>query len=378
MKRSLNRRAGLAAIAAACTTTCASPSLARDLRVRPHQSLFDRVAAAHDGDQIEIDEGEHVGQTALITQQKLTLRARGGRAVLQSRGATLESKAMFVVRGGQLLVEGIEFRGARVPHRNGAGIRLERGRLTLLRCNFFDNQMGLLAANNSASELSVVDCEFGQAPRDGQGLYHLLYLGRIGIVRVQGCRFSGARRGHLIKSRAVVSRIVANQLIDDDEASYEIDLPNGGDALVAGNLIVKGRKPQNDVVVAFGAEGEAHPLNRLRLLHNTIVNQSSAPAEVMRSWSSRMGGASTTEAHNNLVFGAVRAGSLGNIANGNVSRPLQHLDTSREPVARVRKDAPALPTVSAIPLRPELEPALPVGARPVAPRDRWLPGAFQE
>jgi hypothetical protein len=370
----MNRRTGLASMVACC----AAPALGRDLRVRTHQSLLERVAAARDGDQIEIDEGEHFGQTALVTQRQLTLRARSGRAVLHAQGATLEGKAMFVVRGGDVLIEGVEFRGARVAHRNGAGIRFERGRLTVRRCNFFDNQMGLLAANASASELTVQACEFGQPPRDGEGLYHLLYLGRVGIVRVHGCRLSGARRGHLIKSRAIVSHIVANQLIDDDEASYEIDLPNGGDALVAGNLIVQGRQPKNHVVIAYGAEGEPHPVNRLLLMHNTIVNEAAAPAVVLRSWPERLGGEVATQMQNNLVFGAARPASFDDGGAGNHARPLQHLDRSRWPLASVRADVAALPAVPARSPQPEFEPDLPLGARRLAARERWQPGAFQE
>ena len=48
-------------------------------------------------------------------------------------------------------IENIEFRGVRVADRNGAGIRFETGRLHVLRCAFFDNENGLLAAQRSAT-----------------------------------------------------------------------------------------------------------------------------------------------------------------------------------------------------------------------------------
>jgi hypothetical protein len=48
--------------------------------------------------------------------------------VLHADGLHAEGKALVVVRGGRRpRVENIEFRGARVPHGNGAGIRFERG-----------------------------------------------------------------------------------------------------------------------------------------------------------------------------------------------------------------------------------------------------------
>ena len=53
------------------------------------------------------------------------------------------------------LVADSEHFGARVRGRNGAGIRLEKGRLEVARCHFEDNENGILTSNDPNVELSV-------------------------------------------------------------------------------------------------------------------------------------------------------------------------------------------------------------------------------
>jgi hypothetical protein len=73
---------------------------------------------------------------------------------------------------------------------------------------------------------------------------------------VRGSRFYSGYEGHLIKSRARENRITYNLIYDGDEgqASYEIDLPNGGLAWIIGNVIGQSPQAQNPVMVAYGSE----------------------------------------------------------------------------------------------------------------------------
>ena len=260
-------------------------------RVQPGMSLAQAVREAQDGDVIEIGPGRHVGQTALITQRRLTLRGVGERPVLEAAGALTEGKAILVVRGGEIRIENLELRGARVPNGNGAGIRLEGGRLRVERCGFFDNEMGLLSANLPQIELSLQQCEFAQAPRHPGLLHHLLYVGRIGRFEIIGCHLHGGWRGHLIKSRARENHIRANMVVDDEdgEASYELDLPNGGRAWVVGNVFGQAAGTQNPAIVSFGAEGDAHADSALTLAGNTLINRCAAPeAAFVKVWRERL------------------------------------------------------------------------------------------
>jgi hypothetical protein len=98
-------------------------------------------------------------------------------------------------------------------------------------------------------------------------------VGRIGRLAISGSRFHGGFRGHLIKSRAKVSDIRYNLIHDGPggEASYEVNLPNGGIATLIGNIVGQSDKTQNPVVISYGEEGNTWPENRLTLVHNTLA-----------------------------------------------------------------------------------------------------------
>ena len=257
------------------TSTPATPS--RLLRVGPAFDLKTPSQAsrvAQDGDTIEIEPGVYRGDVAVWPQSRLSLRARiPGTVRLLAEGASAEEKAIWVLRQGSFEISGIAFEGARVVHANGAGIRFERGALQLSGCRFADNEMGLLTGNDPASRLTVTDCEFAgrrQGPRFG----HNLYVGCIGHFSVTDSWFHTAFQGHLLKTRARVSEVIGNRLIDgpDGQASYELEFPDGGDVLAQSNRIVQGAGTRNSVMVSYGVEGYPHPVNRLRLLGNTLQN----------------------------------------------------------------------------------------------------------
>uniref|UniRef100_UPI0019534B5D hypothetical protein n=1 Tax=Escherichia coli TaxID=562 RepID=UPI0019534B5D len=85
----------------------------------------------------------------------------GGRATVVAAGAQVQGKGLFVTTGQRMRIEGLDFVGATVPDRNGAGIRLEAGTLTLVDCGFRDNENGLLTASGDSIELDIIDCDFG-------------------------------------------------------------------------------------------------------------------------------------------------------------------------------------------------------------------------
>jgi hypothetical protein len=379
-------RAGAGLVLAAVLALALKPAGAAVIVLTPSGNLAQALASAADGDEIQLLAGDYRGQVGVIEQRRLTLRGVGGRPVLHAEGRHAEGKALLVVRGGQVLIEQIEFRGARVPDGNGAGIRFERGDLTLRRCAFFDNEMGLLSSNTPDAELLIEDCEFGQAPHHEGPLHHLLYVGTMGSLRLSGSRFSGGWRGHLLKSRAARNVIVCNQFVDGDdgEASYELDLPNAGLAWVLGNVIAQGPRPQNTALLAFGAERQLHPDSALFVAHNSFVNGADVPGAFVRQWPERQPAGCVVELRNNLLLGAAIDGSWGRIDHGNVWRPLAERDRSAGAGARLLPTAAALPHVPAagsgrgLSLVPTHEITLPVGMRPLAARDRWRPGAFQD
>lgn len=274
-----------------CAAVCAAlallgsgaPLAAATLTLAPGQSLAEVLRRAADGDVIELAAGEYRGEVGVIERKRLTLRGVGGRPVLHAAGRHAEGKAILVVRDGDVLIENIAFRGSRVPDGNGAGIRFEKGRLTVLNCAFFDNQNGILSANFGDAELVVRDSEFGQAPQ-GAKLPHLLYVGRIARFTLSGSRFSGGAQGHLVKSRARVSDVRDNRLVDGPggQAAYELEFPNGGAVTVVGNVIGQSAGTRNPAILSYGAEGYHAGPHSLQVSDNTLINEASRAAVFVR------------------------------------------------------------------------------------------------
>jgi len=349
-------------------------------------TLAQAVRQARDGDTIVLRSGEYRGDVAVLQQKKLTIRGLGRRPVLIADGKHAEGKAILVVRDGDVLIENVEFRGARVPDGNGAGIRFERGRLMVRDCAFFDNQTGLLTANFEDAELSIEDSEFAQAPPVEGRLHHLLYVGRIASLKVRGSRFHQGHIGHLLKSRARRTELAYNLLVDGagGRASYEVDLPNGGDALLIGNVIGQSASTENPVVVAYGAEGNAWPQSRLRLSHNTLISDGIVPAWFLRVWTDRLPPGTPVQAVNNLSvgIGVFALGARGDfVGNHPATRAmLDDPDTLAFALAsgsllRGRGVDPR--NAFDVDLSPKAEFTLPIGTRPLPEPQRWSPGAFQ-
>ena len=348
-------------------------------------SLAQAVEQAQDGDTIDLLSGTYEAAALLISGKRLTLRGMGERPVLKLLPSDGELQAIWTVRDAELTVENIEFTGARGRNINGAGIRLESGKLSLRRSGFFDNEIGVVTGNDPASELTIEDSEFGRTPPEVGGLYHQLHAGRIARLSIQGSRFHGGFEGHLIKSRARQTRIAYNLIYDgtQGQSSYEIDLPNGGDVVLIGNVIGQSRQTQNPVVVSYGAEGRAWDKNRLLMSHNTLLSDYPL-AWYLRAWLDKLGPGAQVRAVNNLTLGAgfFTLGAAGDfdgnwpgLQNMLADPALLAFELRRDAFVRGRSDDPRqLAGDEAV---PTAEFVLPIGTQPLTPPARWSPGALQ-
>jgi hypothetical protein len=349
------------------------------------RSFIEALALAQDGDVIEVLPGTYKGQVGVIGQKRLTIRGVGARPVFEADGQSAEGKAIWVIRDGQIEIDNIEFRGTRVADGNGAGLRFERGQLLVRRCRFADNQNGLLTSNFIDAELSIIDSEFSQAPHSVGSLPHLLYAGRIAKLEVRGSRFHNGFEGHLIKSRARANVIAYNLIYDGPGggASYEIDLPVGGDALIIGNIVGQSSETQNPVVVSYGAEGRAWDTNSLLLSHNTFVSDYPM-AWYLRAWLDKLGPGASVRGVNNLTIGAgfFTLGASGDfdgnwpaLASTLVDPGTLAFELRSGSWLRGRADDPRqLAGDEAV---PTAEFVLPIGTRPLKPPTQWSPGALQ-
>jgi hypothetical protein len=323
------RRTALGAFAAACASAASLAMLprtaraaSRTWRVGPDETLRTPSAAARvaqDGDVVEVQAGDYPADVAVWPQRRVTLRAVGGRARLVAEGRSAEGKAIWVLRNGAFAIEGFDFVGVRVPDRNGAGVRFEGGTLRVSDCRFLASESGVLTANHGDMQLVVERCEFAHLG-DGRGFAHALYAGTIARLQVWGCHFHHGRVGHLIKSRAAVSEIRTNRLSDEagGRASYEIDLPNGGEAWVVGNLIQQSPDTENSALLSFGQEGWLPQLRRrLVLCSNTLVNDARGRA----AWVRTASGTERVVSGNNLLVGRGRHAVIGGLQSWH-DRPL--------------------------------------------------------
>ena len=237
----------------------------------------DIARIAKHGSIIEIEAGVYPEDVAVWRQSNITIRGIGGLAHLQANGKVAEAKAIWVIKGNNVVIENIEFSGARARYKNGAGIRMAGTNLTLRHCHFHDNEMGILTGNNLASEIIIENSEFNNNIVDykrHQKLGHNIYIGEIAKFTLTGSYIHDAEIGHNVKSRARENYILYNRMTDEKlGSSYLLDLPNGGDAFIIGNIFHQNPLNDNYTLVAFAAErNREDATSSLYVVNNTFVN----------------------------------------------------------------------------------------------------------
>jgi len=252
---------------------CSLAAHAATLQVGPDKTFTmpsQALAAAKDGDVIEIDAAVYEGDVSYVNPNNLTIRGVGaGRAVLDAKGKTAGRKGIFVTRGRNIIVENIEFRhaGGEV---NAAGIRAEGLDLTVRNCMFFECRDALLGG---ADVVLIEFCEFSHCGHNSNPATHNLYISeRVSRLTYRHNYSHHTYEGHLLKTRAQENWILYNRLTDEDGTGSAVaDFPNGGVVVLIGNLLHKGAKGQNNRLIAYGMEGMRYATNALYVINNTMV-----------------------------------------------------------------------------------------------------------
>jgi hypothetical protein len=250
----------------------------RVLHVGPGQKYrrpCQAIAVARAGDRIEIDargNRSYRGDVCAWSTNRLTIVGVHGRAHIDAAGHNSEGKAIWVIAGNDTTIDNIEFSGARVPDQNGAGIRQEGANLLVEHCYFHDNQEGILAGDNPASNI-VIDSSVFARNGAGDGFSHNIYINHVRSFTLRFSYSTDARVGHLVKSRALRNYILYDRLSGERGTdSYELDLPNGGLSYVIGTVIEQGPNTQNPNMLAYGEEGDLNPDSHLYAVNDTFVN----------------------------------------------------------------------------------------------------------
>ncbi len=290
-------------------------------------TVSDAINGSASGDVIDISAGTYTEDFPKI-RHSLTIEGVGGLAHLTPLGSPSNGQGILVIDAPDVTLDHLELSGAAVPDNNGAGVRFETGNnLVITNSWIHDNQDGLLSNGLTGATISIDHSEFNNNGA-GDGYSHNMYIGTIAQFSITNSYIHDANVGHEIKSRAY-NTIISNDRIADgnSDASYDIDLPNGGNATVSNNVIEKGPNAQNGAIIHFG--GELFPSNdgsSLSLTNNTITDDRSGFTVLISN--------QTSDADGNPAPVTLSGNTLYGITAGQVSNaPVIDSSTSYNPLS---------------------------------------------
>lgn len=290
----------------------------------PISDTKEAALLAKDGDTIDImyNTKPYLAYETKWPQHNLLIRGVGAeKPILKAESSTVTQKAIFVIQGNNTIIENLEFTNAMVPDHNGAGIRMEGTNLIVRYCLFSKNEDGILAGDNANSEIVIEHCEF-DSNGFGDGYSHNLYINHVKRLIFKFNYSHDTSIGHLLKSRAFENYILYNRFDSPlgGSPSRDIDLPNGGKAIIVGNIIRQTTNDQNSNMLGFGLEGLSNPgTHDLVLINNSFVNEKSNGSLI-----SVLNGTDLVQLKNNIFAG----GGSTLIGNPLLVDSLQNMRTS--------------------------------------------------
>ena len=271
---------------------------------RQYSTISSAVAAAANGDLIQIQAGTYTNDFATINKS-VTLQGVGGMAKLVATTPPPNGKAILTTQANVTL-DHIELTGAKVADMNGAGVRVEGASLTVLNSYIHDNQDGILG-NSGTGTVTIRNSEIAHNGA-GDGYSHNIYVSGAAL-NIQDSYIHDAVIGHEVKSRSLSTTISGSRIQNEDgSGSYNVDLPNGGKAVLTNNVIEQGARSDNPAIVSFGVEGAVIAGSSLEMRDNTVINDyASTSAKLLVNATS-----TTATIANTKVFGL----SASQIASG--------------------------------------------------------------
>jgi hypothetical protein len=340
-----------------------------------YNTLSEAISLSAANDVIQLSPGAYTGNFPSITHS-LTIESVGGMAYLTNPWLDAlpypdnNIRAVINVPANlnvNLTLRGLDISGAvndtqhppQSGGANGAGVLFESGNgaLVIDGSHIHHNEDGVLVgptnpAVNPAETVTITNSEIDHngasigsalATLLRAGHDHNIYIGTVTQFTLTNSYIHDAlAQGHEIKSRAQATTITNNRILDNGSVvSYGIDLPNGGNALVQGNVIEKGSNSVQNAVVDCGAEG-IYSGSQLTFTGNTVINNGThlGNPTLLYNWC-----ATTVSA--NQLFGL---SSLGDARGPDAS--LATIDNQVLPLA----SAPVLDTSSPFPPLPTPEP----------------------
>ena len=281
---------------------------------RQYQYCSEISSLVADGDTIYIDRGTYQNDLQVTwSKNNLYISGLNGVPILVAgdkiANDNSNGKGIFVIKGNNTRVENIEFQNAKVPDHNGAGIRQEGSNLYVSHCIFNSNEMGILQGGTIPNcTIKIEFCKFSNNGSSANpGYQHNIYINHIDSLIFQyNYTYDAIAQGHELKSRADNNFILYNKIANyTSEDSRNIDLPNGGTAVIMGNIIVQGPNSANTNIIGYGLEGNINkPPHNIWICNNTIVNNMNRGSFV------DVENADTLLMYNNICVGPKTAGFI--------------------------------------------------------------------
>ena len=263
-----------------------------DLTVGPGKAFAlpsDAARQAKSGDVIRIFPGRYV-DCASWDADDLVIEGVGPGVTIADK--VCNDKGLFITRGRNITVRNITFTAAHAANHNGSGIRAEGANLTVEASRFIADEDGILAGDNPGSTITVTNSYFSGNGNCIAACAHGIYANHIALLHVENSQFIEQHVGHHIKSRAARTEILGNTVQDGPfgSASYLVDLPNAGSAIISGNIFEKGPHSENrQVAISIGGEKSKglNPAGDITVENNIFSNDAGIPVSFVKNYTDR-------------------------------------------------------------------------------------------
>ena len=238
-----------------------------------YPTLQEALDKAIPGDAVILPAGEY-RQSAIVRVPNITIRGETGTAGERAHlvGSVYGDKAALVIDAPNITIENIECSMIDVSDGNGACLRLQQPDVTIRNVYFHDNQQGILGGTGGK-----VVIENSVFERNGNiGRAHGVYIsGDVQLLEFIGNSVLSTRGfGHGLKSRAL-RNVIRNNVIAglDGDDSRAIDIPNGGEIVIADNILQKGPRSDNTDMIGIAREVSKglHKTNETLIENNVII-----------------------------------------------------------------------------------------------------------
>jgi len=237
-----------------------------------------------DGDTVYFDPGIYQNDACRWTKNNLKLIGLGSgedRPRMKYSGNIPNGKGIWVFdspgHSDNIHIAGIIFDGAQVSDNdggNGAGIRFQANNLTIENCLFKNCQNGILEGHGAVTTSNVIikDSEFYNNGYSGYE-HHIYINASADTLLVQNCFFHHPRgQANSLKTRAQNAFILYNYIDEEDgDGSYEINIAQGGNNVIMGNVIIQGPAGSNHAIVGY--DDATNPQENFYFINNTVVNK---------------------------------------------------------------------------------------------------------